>query len=84
MASTSLTLGTYWETFIKQQVSSGRYGSTSELIRDSLRLLEARETKLEALRSALITGEKSGSAGSLDMNEIKQKARQQAGLIVEN
>jgi len=39
MASTSLTLGAHWETFIKQQVSSGRYGSTSELIRDSLRLL---------------------------------------------
>ena len=84
MASTSLTLGAHWETFIKKQVSSGRYGSTSELIRDSLRLLEARETKLEALRSALIIGEESGSAGQLDMNEIKQKARQQAGLTVED
>ena len=75
MASTSLTLGNYWEDFIKSQLSSGRYGSASELVRDSLRLLEERETKLEALRKALIEGEESGSAGALDMEDIKKKAR---------
>ena len=75
MASTSLTLGNYWEEFIKSQLSSGRYGSASELVRDSLRLLEERETKLEALRKALIEGEESGSAGALDMEDIKKKAR---------
>ena len=42
MASTSLTLGNYWEGFIKSQVNSGHYGSASELVRDSLRLLEKR------------------------------------------
>ena len=83
MASTSLTLGEHWETFIKKQVGSGRYGSTSELIRDSLRLLEQRETKLETLRAALIEGEKSGSAGELNMDEIKKKARQKASLTLE-
>lgn len=81
MASTSLTLGKHWEDFIKTQVNSGRYGSTSELIRDSLRLLEQREMKIEAIRAALIEGENSGSAGKLDMNEIKHKARKQAGLV---
>lgn len=80
MANTSLTLGDYWENFIKTQVSSGRYGSASELVRDSLRLLEQRETKLQALRQALIDGENSGSAGKLDMDEIKRKARLKAGL----
>ncbi len=84
MASTSLTLGRHWETFIKKQVRSGRYGSTSELIRDSLRLLEQRETKLEALRAALIEGEKSGTAGELDMDKIKKKARQKVGLVIED
>ena len=83
MASTSLTLGNYWEDFIKSQLSSGRYGSASELVRDSLRLLEERETKLEALRKALIEGEESGSAGALDMKDIKKKARMKAGLPVD-
>ena len=83
MASTSLTLGNYWEEFIKSQLSSGRYGSASELVRDSLRLLEERETKLEALRKALIEGEESGSARALDMEDIKKKARMKAGLPVD-
>ena len=83
MASTSLTLGNYWEDFIKSQLSNGRYGSASELVRDSLRLLEERETKLEALRKALIEGEESGSAGALDMEDIKKKARMKAGLPVD-
>lgn len=75
MATTSLSLGKYWEAFIKQKIETGRYGSASELIRESLRLLEERETKLETLRAALIEGEQSGSAGKLDMEEIKQKAK---------
>ena len=78
MASTSLTLGSYWEDFIKSQINSGRYGSASELVRDSLRLLEERETKLDLLRKALIEGEESGSAGALDFEDIKKKARKRA------
>lgn len=38
--------------------------------------------KLQALRAALIEGEQSGDAGPLDMQAIKQKAKQQAGLNV--
>ena len=83
MASTSLTLGNYWEDFIKSQINSGRYGSASELVRDSLRLLEERETKLDLLRKALIEGEESGSAGALNMEDIKKKARMKAGLAVD-
>jgi antitoxin ParD1/3/4 len=77
MATTSLSLGEHWEAFIKERLATGRYGSASELIRESLRLLEARETQLEALRAALIEGEESGPATPLDMEEIKRTARQQ-------
>ena len=41
---------------------------------------EQRELKVETLRSALIEGEQSGSAGKLDMSDIKRKARLKAGL----
>lgn len=75
MANTSLTLGEHWEGFIKGMLEEGRYGSTSELVRDSLRLLEKRELKLRNLRQALKDGEASGSAGVLNMEQIKKKAK---------
>ncbi|MEE9336880.1 MAG: type II toxin-antitoxin system ParD family antitoxin [Methylococcaceae bacterium] len=40
MATTSLTLGEHWEVFIKNEISSDRYGSASEIVRDALRNLE--------------------------------------------
>jgi len=78
----TITLGDHWNEFVVTLVESGRYASVSEVIRDSLRLLQEQEaaSKLEALRQALIEGENSGSAGPLDMEAIKRRARQEAGL----
>ncbi|RMB01827.1 antitoxin ParD1/3/4 [Eilatimonas milleporae] len=56
MASTSLTLGEHWETFIRNEVASGRYGSASEVVRDALRSLEERKSKLATLRAHLAEG----------------------------
>ena len=78
----TVSLGEHWNDFIDNMLKSGRYASTSELMRDSLRLLEEKEatSQLDALRKALIAGEESGSAGELDINKIKKKARIKAGL----
>jgi len=73
--NTSISLGDHFEGFIDKQVRSGRYGSASEVIRASLRLLEEREGKIGALRQALIDGENSGDAGEYSIKEIKAKAR---------
>lgn len=56
MATTSLSLGEHWEVFIRNEVSSGRYGSASEVVRSALRVLEERDTKLNALRAHLAEG----------------------------
>lgn len=63
MANTSLTLGEHWEVFIKNQVTSGRYGSASEVVRDALRNMEERENKLHALRTHLAEGEQQIARG---------------------
>lgn len=60
----SFTLGAHFEGFIKQQVNAGRYASASEVVRDSLRLLEEqeamRQARLEALRAEIDHGAASG------------------------
>ena len=60
MKNTSVTLGDNFDHFVAEALANGRYRSASEIIREGLRLLEDRETKLAALRAALLEGEQSG------------------------
>ena len=57
--NTSITLGEHFDTFVTEQLKSGRYATTSELVRAGLRLLEEEETKLSNLRKLLDEGEAS-------------------------
>jgi antitoxin ParD1/3/4 len=63
---TSFSLGDHFSAFIEAQVSKGRYGNASDVVRAALRLLEEQEAKLEALRAALIEGENSGPSTPFD------------------
>ena len=78
----TLSLGEHWNSFIESRLETGRYATASEMVREGLRLLEEKEadSKLEALRQALLEGEESGDAGELDMNAIRREARKEAGL----
>lgn len=64
--NTSILLGAHFDEFIQAEVSSGRYGSASEVIRAALRLLEEEEKQKKELVQALVKGEKSGYDDAYD------------------
>jgi antitoxin ParD1/3/4 len=79
----TVSLGEHWNSLIESLINSGRYASVSEIMRDSLRLLEEREanSKLKFLRTALIEDVESGDAGELDTETIRLEAKKEADLI---
>ena len=62
-----------------QGTGTGRYASSSEVVREALRLMESVERreaeKLGFLRKAWQEGIGSGDAGELDFAALKQEAR---------
>ena len=81
--NTSVILGDHFEKFVGSQVGSGKYGSTSEVVRAGLRLLEERETTVSTLRAALIAGEESGISDRTPddiINAVIEKRRKNGTL----
>ncbi|MGQ0507693.1 MAG: type II toxin-antitoxin system ParD family antitoxin [Myxococcaceae bacterium] len=74
--NTSITLGRHFERFVSLQVKSGRFGTTSEVIRAALRLLEEDEAKLAALRSALTEGQQGGLVEDFNIEDVIAEARE--------
>jgi len=60
--NTSISIGDYFDSFIKSRISTGRYKNASEVVRAGLRLLEEEENKTMALREAIQEGIDSGIA----------------------
>jgi antitoxin ParD1/3/4 len=75
--NTSFSLDEHYSAFIEEEVASGRYRSASDVVRSALRLLEDRETRLGALRQALIAGERSGEPTPIDFDEFVARKRVQ-------
>jgi antitoxin ParD1/3/4 len=61
---TSVALSPYFESFVKKQVTTGRFNNVSEVVRAGLRLLEDQEQaqalKLQELRTSIAAGVASG------------------------
>jgi antitoxin ParD1/3/4 len=73
--TTSVTIGSQLDEFVGQLIATGRYGSTSEVVRSALRLLERQEKQTTALKMAIEAGEQSGQC-SLSLHGIAAKVKQ--------
>ena len=74
--NTSFSLGAHFTRFVEAQIDQGRYSSASDVVRAALRLLEEREARLDALRSALIEGEQSGPSTPFDFEAFIARKRE--------
>ncbi len=57
--NTSILLGDYFNDFIREQITTGKFSSASEVVRSALRLFEQEENKKKVLINELKKGEKS-------------------------
>lgn len=64
--NTSILLGDYFESFIAQQIKTGKYTSASEVVREALRLFEFEQSKKTELINELKKGETSGTVKDFD------------------
>lgn len=64
--NTSVSLGNYFEDFVENKITEGRFKNASEVIRAGLRLLEEEENKAQILKSAIQEGIDSGIAKNFD------------------
>lgn len=64
--NTSVSLGEYFDSFVSSKITEGRYKNASEVIRAGLRLLEAEENKISALKKAILDGITSGIVEDFD------------------
>ncbi len=65
----NVSIGERWEGYVESVVKAGRYGSASEVVREGLRLVEERESKLQALRDTINASIERG--GSHTMAEVR-------------
>lgn len=59
----SVDLGERLEAFVNELVASGRYNSKSEVLREGLRLVQDRETRLAAFEAEIERGLADADAG---------------------
>ena len=79
MVNISISLAPELVEMIRVHVESGRYASTSEVVRDALRLLAEEGGKQATgsgwLRQAWVEGIESEDAGQLSFSDLKAEAR---------
>jgi len=68
--NTSILLGDYFNQFISEQITTGKFSSASEVVRTALRLFEQEENKKKELIRELKKGENSGFVENFNKNDF--------------
>lgn len=74
--NTSILLGDYFDNFINKLVKTGKYSSTSEVVRAALRMFEYEESKKTELIKELKKGEESGFIKDFDRTTFLKNLHQ--------
>ncbi|MGA2049636.1 MAG: type II toxin-antitoxin system ParD family antitoxin [Terracidiphilus sp.] len=82
MPTRNINLTPELDLYVATRIESGQYANASEVMRAGLRALEWSEredhVKLEALKTAVLTGEESGVAEGDVMGEVRERIRRRA------
>lgn len=78
--NTSISLGSYFDSFIQSRISAGRYKNASEVVRAGLRLLEEEENRVIMLKEAIKEGIESGIATDFEPQTHLQKLKSQTNF----
>ena len=73
--NTSISLGDYFDNFVKQSISAGRFKDASEVIRAGWRLLEDEENRVLSLRKDIQEGIDSEIAEDFDPSTHTQRLK---------
>ena len=79
--NTSVSLGNYFESFVDNKVSEGRFKNASEVIRAGLRLLESEENKVIILKNAIKEGNESGIAENFNPKKHLESLKAEKGNV---
>ena len=71
--ATSFILGEYFDQLIEAEITSGRYETASEVVRDALRLFEQKQTVIQRLSDAVDQRFASSFVDELDWNNLAQR-----------
>jgi antitoxin ParD1/3/4 len=81
----TITMSTDLASLVKAAVAGGDYASTSEVIREALRDWKLKRTiqqeRIAALKADIADGLRSGSAGKLDIEDIKRRGRERLSTV---
>ncbi|MEJ8476980.1 MULTISPECIES: type II toxin-antitoxin system ParD family antitoxin [Roseibium] len=79
MATMNVSLPDPMKEWVETQLETGRYANVSDYVRDLIRHDQERKSKIEEMQKLIDEGLDSG-VSTLSMNDIRQLAREKAGL----